>query len=145
MLAKTITYTDFNDNERTETFYFNLTKAEITKLELSVNGGYSELLKRVSESNDAPLIRDTFEKFIIDSYGEKSPDGREFYKSEEITKRFMATEAYSVLFMELCSDAKAAADFIKAVIPKKVAEELSNGVDDTSNLTAKASANTSGN
>lgn len=132
MLVKTITYTDFNGNERTEDFYFNLTQADVTKMEMSVNGGYSAMLRRVSNSQDAPVIRDTFERFIIDSYGEKSPDGREFYKSPEITKKFMATEAYSVLFMELCTDAKAAAEFVKGVLPKEAAKNMPQNLEDAS-------------
>ena len=39
MLKKTITYTDYNDNERTEDFYFNFSKAELTEMELSTVGG----------------------------------------------------------------------------------------------------------
>lgn len=132
MLVKTITYTDFNGNERTEDFYFNLTQADVTKMEMSVNGGYSAMLRRVSNSQDAPVIRDTFERFIIDSYGEKSPDGREFYKSPEITKKFMATEAYSVLFMELCTDAKAAAEFVNGVLPKEAAKNMPQNLEDAS-------------
>lgn len=132
MLVKTITYTDFNGNERTEDFYFNLTEADVTKMEMSVNGGYSAMLRRVSNSQDAPVIRDTFERFIIDSYGEKSPDGREFYKSPEIAKRFMATEAYSVLFMELCTDAKAAAEFVNGVLPKEAAKNMPQNLEDAS-------------
>ncbi len=118
MFKKTITYEDFNGNERTEDFYFNLTKAEVTKMELSINGGYSELIKKVMAEQDAPTIMKTFERFILDSYGEKSMDGREFNKSPEITAKFQATEAYSVLFMELCTDSEKAAEFVNGVIPK---------------------------
>lgn len=124
MYKKTITYTDFDGNERTEDFYFNLTKADVAKMEMSVNGGYAAMLRKIAGSNNAPVIRDTFEKFIIDSYGEKSPDGREFYKSEEITKKFMATEAYSVLFMELCTDSTSASEFVKGVLPKSLADQV---------------------
>ena len=35
MLKKTIKYTDYDGNEREEDFYFNLSKAEITEMELS--------------------------------------------------------------------------------------------------------------
>ncbi len=118
MFKKTITFTDFNGNERTEDFYFNLTKAEITKMELSINGGYSEMIRKVMAEQDAPTIMQTFERFILDSYGEKSMDGREFIKSPEITAKFQATEAYSVLFMELCTNSEKAAEFVNGVIPK---------------------------
>ena len=124
MLKKTITYTDFNGNERTEDFYFNLTKADITEMELSINGGYSAMIQKVMAEQDAPTIMKTFKQFIVDSYGEKSSDGREFRKSKEITDRFLSTEAYSNLFMELCTDAKAAADFVNGVLPKDLPQNL---------------------
>ena len=34
MLKKTIKYTDYNGEEQTEDFYFNLSKAELTEMEL---------------------------------------------------------------------------------------------------------------
>lgn len=39
MLEKVITYTDYDGNERKEKFYFNLTKAELTEMELSMREG----------------------------------------------------------------------------------------------------------
>ena len=47
MLKKTITYTDFDDNERTEDFYFHLSKAEIAEMELSENGGLVKLIGKI--------------------------------------------------------------------------------------------------
>ena len=118
MFKKTIKYTDFDGNEREETFYFNLTEAEVTKMELGASGGYSNMLRRIIASQDSAEIMKTFEQFIIDSYGEKSADGREFVKSPEITQKFMSTEAYSKLFIELCTDTNAAAEFANGVLPK---------------------------
>lgn len=118
MLKKTITYTDFNGNERKEDFYFNLTKAEVVEMEMGVNGGYSEMLQRIVAAQDAPTIMETFKNFIKKSYGIKSLDGVRFEKSEEISNAFMQSEAYSVLFMEICTDADAAAKFVNAILPK---------------------------
>lgn len=123
MLKKTIKYTDYNGTERTEDFYFNLTRAEVTEMEMGVDGGYTEMINRMVSKLDAPTIMHTFKRFILDSYGEKSPDGKRFLKSEEIRNNFMATEAYSILFMELCTDSEKAAAFIKAVLPEPTAEE----------------------
>ena len=39
MLKKTVLYTDYNENEREEDLYFNLSKAEIMEMELSISGG----------------------------------------------------------------------------------------------------------
>ena len=117
MLAKKITYTNFNGEEVTETFYFNLTRAEISEMQLNHPGGYSDYLEKIIDSKDTKEIIDAFTKFILDSYGEKSPDGRFFDKSEEMRKRFHTSEAYSVLLMELIEDPNKAAEFINAIIP----------------------------
>ena len=47
MLKKTIKYTDYDGNEREEDFYFNLSKAEVTEMELSKEGGMSEYIKKI--------------------------------------------------------------------------------------------------
>lgn len=118
MLKKTIKYTDYNNVERTEDFYFNLTKAEITELQYGVYGGLQEQLKRIIDTNDHPAIIREFKSLILKAYGEKSADGKRFIKSEEISNGFAQTEAYSILFMELATDAKAASDFVNGIVPQ---------------------------
>lgn len=117
MLKKTIKYTDYNGNERQEDFYFNLNKAELTEMQLSVNGGLDAMLKTIIEANDQPTIMKVFKDLIMKSYGIKHIDGVQFEKSEEISRRFTQTEAYNVLFMEICTDAKAAAAFVNGILP----------------------------
>lgn len=119
MLKKTITYMDYNNTERTEDFYFNLTNAEVTEMELSTAGGLAEMIKRIVAAQDAPSIIKIFKDIIMRSYGEKSADGRRFIKSEELSTAFSQTEAYSVLFMELSTDADAAAAFVNGIIPQQ--------------------------
>lgn len=123
MIKKTITYSDFNGNERTEDFYFNLTKAEITKMELSIKGGLAEMIQRIVAAQDTPAIIDVFEDLIKRSYGVKTPDGRGFTKKAEDLEAFIATEAYSQLFMELATDADAAAKFVNGVVPADMAKQ----------------------
>ena len=124
MIKKTITFTDFNGNERTEDAYFNLTKAEITKMELSIKGGLAEMIKRIVDAQDTPAIIEVFEDLIKRSYGVKTPDGRGFLKRPEDLEAFMATEAYSQLFMELATDADAASKFVNGIIPADMAKQL---------------------
>ena len=126
MLKKTITYTDYNGNSRTEDFYFNLTEAEVTEMELSVNGGLAEMIKRIVAAQDSKQIIEIFKDIIMRAYGEKSPDGKRFIKTQEVKDNFAQTEAYSKLFMELATDDKAAADFINGIIPAKI-ETLPSG------------------
>lgn len=121
MLMKTITYKDFNDNERTETFYFNLTQAEVTEWEVSHKGGLSELIKLIMSEQDIPKLMDIFKQIIARSYGKKSADGRLFEKLDidghRLVSEFMATNAYSQLYMELATNAQAALDFVHGAIP----------------------------
>jgi hypothetical protein len=119
-----MTYTDYNGIERTEDHYFNLTKAEITEMEMSISGGLAEMIKRVVAAQDQPAIIKIFKELILKAYGIKSPDGKRFIKSEELSTEFSQTEAYSQLFMELATDADAAAKFINGIVPSDMAKQV---------------------
>ena len=123
MLKKELTYTDYNGNERTESHYFNLTKAEITKMEMSISGGLAEKINRIVEAKDTPAIIEVFEDLIQRSYGVKTPDGKGFVKRKEDLEAFMATEAYSMLFMELATNAEAAAEFVNGIVPADMSKK----------------------
>ena len=118
MLKKTITYTDFDGNERTEDFYFNLTQAEVTEMQLSTEGGLKKLIEKIIETQNSAKIVEIFKDLILRAYGEKSPDGRRFIKNAELRDSFAQTEAYSVLFMELATNAEMATTFVTGIIPK---------------------------
>jgi hypothetical protein len=122
MLKRTIKYTDYNGEERTETFHFNLNKAEVTEMEMRHPGGIDGWLESLVNEKDQNKIVDTFKELVLSSYGEKSPDGKYFVKSPELSAKFSQTEAYVELFMMLATDAVAAAEFFKAVIPPQLAE-----------------------
>ena len=121
MLKKRIEYVDYDDNKRAEDFYFNLTKAEITELELSTEGGLQQMIEKIIDARDTPQIIKFFKEIILMSYGEKSADGRRFIKSKDLSEAFTQTPAYSELFMELATDEKAASEFINGIIPKDLA------------------------
>jgi nitrogen regulatory protein PII-like uncharacterized protein len=121
MFAKTVTYTDYNNVERTETFYFNLTKAEVLEMELGTTGGLSAMIQGVIDAKDTPQLIKIFKDLVLKAYGEKSADGRRFIKSKELSEAFSQTEAYSNLYMELITDADAAAVFINGIVPEDVA------------------------
>lgn len=115
MITKTITYTDYNGVERKEDFYFNLTKAELVEMELTQEGGLADMIKKIVDANDTAAIVKIFKELILKAYGEKSPDGKHFMKSEEISTAFSHTEAYSELFMELATDSDKASEFFNAL------------------------------
>lgn len=124
MLKKKVTYTDYNGVERTEDFYFNLSKAEIMEMELGTTGGFAEMIQKVVAAQDAPTLIKIFKDLVLKAYGEKSADGKRFIKSDEIATAFSQTEAYSQIFMELGTDADAATKFVNGIIPKDMADEV---------------------
>lgn len=121
MIKETITYTDYNGNERTEDFYFNITKTEAMEMEMNTDGGMSQMIERIVAAKDSRAVMAIFKDFILKAYGEKSGDGRRFVKSEEISRAFSQTEAYTELFLKLAGDAEAAAKFVNGVLPKPAA------------------------
>ena len=123
MLKKHVVYTDYNGNERKEDFYFNLTKAEIMEMEMSTSGGLTEMIQQVVASQDAPTIVKIFKDLVLRSYGQKSLDGKRFIKNAQIREEFEQTEAYSQIFMELATDADAAAKFVNGVMPADLANQ----------------------
>ena len=80
MFKKTITYTDYDGNERTEDFYFNLTKAELLDMEMSTEGGLEKMINKIISTKDTVKIIAVFKDLIAKSYGEKSADGKRFIK-----------------------------------------------------------------
>lgn len=120
MLKKTFTYEDFDGNSVTEDFYFNLTQAEILRIEMETDKavGLEAIVKELEAARDGKRLMDLFTKIIRMSIGKKSIDGKRFIKSNEIADEFMQTQAYSDLLMELISDSKKGAEFFNAIIPK---------------------------
>ena len=116
MFKKTVSYVDYNDEEQTKTLYFNLTKSELIEMETEENGGFSEMLKRIVAEKDGNKIMKVFKKLILKSYGVKTPDGQGFDKSEEVLKSFEYSAAYDALFIELCTNAEAASEFIAQIM-----------------------------
>lgn len=125
MYKKTITYEDYDGNKRTEDFYFNLNKSELTRW-LSTTGEYTldKVLEKLLKERNAREIMDIMEGLVKLSYGEKSLDGRLFVKNDEVWTNFRYTEAFNELYYNLCTDAKYAADFFNGVVPKKLAETI---------------------
>lgn len=126
MLKKTIKYTDYNGEEREEDFYFNLSMPEVVELEIGDGGSLTDYINDIIRSKDAREVFQIFKKVIAKAYGIKSPDGRRFIKSDEISKGFFETEAYVTLYMELLKDPNKAADFIKQILPPDLRGEKIN-------------------
>ena len=117
MLKKTVTYTDYNGVERTETFYFHYTEAEILDMEMSTEGGFAERIQKIIDAKDQVSLMKLIKKFVIDAYGVKSEDGKRFIKNDKVKTEFLESPAYSKIWMELVMDDEVAANFVNNVIP----------------------------
>lgn len=127
MLKKTISYTDYNGNEKKKDFYFNLSKSELYKLNFSEKGGLENYVKKLYNEEDGKAIINTFQEIILMAYGEKSADGEHFMKiasdGHRLGDDFAQTPAFDELFMELATDADKGAAFINGVVPKNISDE----------------------
>ena len=131
MRKETITYKDYDGEERTEDFYFNLNKAELLEMEMSWDGGLQKVLRKITQERDNKRIIEMFKMIILRAYGEKSLDGRRFLKVDDdgrslAQKNFVPTEAYSYLFTKLATDDKYAADFVNQIIPENADDEVAD-------------------
>ncbi len=130
MLKKTITYKDYNGVERTENFYFNLTETEIMEMEVGTVGGLAEMITNIVNAKEAPAIIKIFKDLILKAYGEKSLDGKRFEKKNgALAEAFAETEAYSILFMELATDAEKAAEFINGIVPANLQQNQHGAIE----------------
>ena len=120
MLAKPITYKDpFSGENVTETFYFNITTAEMLDIEARYNGSIMGAIKRVLNSRDLESIIEIFKYLIGKAYGERPLNTNKFVKSKEATDAFLSSDAYSELMFELLEDKEAASEFFTHVFPEK--------------------------
>lgn len=120
LIKRTIEYENYDGVTVKEDFYFNFTQAELTMMELSEDGGLAARLRSIIDKKDGKSIMATFRDILLKSYGVKSPDGRRFIKSDEISKEFSETPAYDILFTELVTDPGKALQFVQALIPKQL-------------------------
>ena len=125
MYKKEITYKDYNDVERTETFYFNLTQTELTNLEASIPGGLSARMGEIAAAKNMPEMMKFFNMIIMKSYGEKSQDGRRLMKGndDELAKAFAETPAYDILFQDIFMG-NGMVEFLTGIMPSDIAAKL---------------------
>lgn len=136
MLKKSITYTDYNGEQRTDECYFNLSKAELSEMYVSEKGGIDKFIEKIIEAQDSKKVWALFKDIVLSSYGEKSADGKYFIKKKTVegetirlADQFEQTEAFSELMMELLSDENKSAEFISGLLPKELADEVTKQMD----------------
>lgn len=124
MIKKTVTYKDYNDVERTESFYFHYTEAEILDMEMSVEGGFAERVQKIVDAKDQSSLLKVIKNFVLDAYGVKSENGKRFIKNNDVKAEFVECPAYSMIFMELVTNDALAAEFVNGVVPDSMKDRL---------------------
>lgn len=117
MLRKEISYTDFNGKPQKDIAYFHMNKAELGKLQMRENGTYIDRLQDLVARRQVEEMFNFVYNLILDSYGERDPEGRKFIKSKELRDDFEQSLAFSEFLMELVSDGNKLSDFITSILP----------------------------
>lgn len=117
MLIKTFEYTDYNGDKQVETLYFNLNKAEIAAMQVRMDGKFIDHLKDLVEGNKIEALFGFFRDLVLDSYGEKSEDGKRFHKSPEMRQEFEESIPFSELIVELMESTEKVKTFTRGILP----------------------------
>lgn len=125
MFKKRIEYVDFDGNKRSEDYYFNLSASELARMSLQMPGGFEGYVRKMIETTDVPELTKLFERLVLMSYGEKSPDGKRFIKGDNnaLAKEFRESAAYDKLYMELINDPDKLSEFINKIVPEDLVEK----------------------
>lgn len=123
MYITSITYKDFNGDERTDRLYFHLSQADLTRLELSHKGGIKNLIIKIINEHDNYALWNLFEELIAASYGVKSADGKRFMKNPEILNDFKESNGYSEFIFSLF-DSEKANEFVSGLVQEAKQEQL---------------------
>lgn len=124
MLRKEVEYKDFDGNDRKDVLWFHLNEVEITEMDLETSGGLVKYMESIIDTNDVNQLIIIFKDLLIRSYGERSMDGKHFYKDDKIRNEFVSSAAYPVLYMEMVSDADKAVEFINGIVPSNIREQM---------------------
>jgi hypothetical protein len=115
MFKHTVQYNDFNGTERKEELYFHLSLPEVTRIEAEVGKSLDEHIKELNVNQEQKKLLDFLEMVILNSYGQKTSDGKSFYKSKELRDSFEYSQAYAEVFEQLLLNPELARKFGESV------------------------------
>lgn len=122
MFKREIKYKNFDDEEVTDILWFHLTKTELITMQVDVEGGLGKFLQKIIDETNEKEVFKMIKDILLLSYGEKSPDGKRFIKSDELRQAFSQSLPYEILMTEFMVDSEAAAKFIEGVLPEDIDE-----------------------
>lgn len=127
MLKKTITYEDYNGEQRTRDFYFHMNQVEFAKLNGEVPGGLEKRINEIIEDKDDDAMLRMIDLLVTRSYGKFDEDD-EFTKIDKngrpLYEKFVNIDAYDKLIIELVTGENNIVNFLKAILPKDLQNKL---------------------
>lgn len=141
MIAKTVTYTDYDGNEVSEKLYFNLNVMELRHIKfdgipeiVSIKNYLEKLLKEIKELSETDnadekeakldTVYSLVEQLIVKSYGVKTDDGRSFMKSKEIAENFRNSAAFESIYIDFLTNPSLIPDFVNGILPKNAMDKI---------------------
>lgn len=122
MIKKTVTFTNYNDQEVTKSYYFNIDKLEAAELELEY-GDLIETVEELLESSDGKKVYGIFKEIILNAVGQKSADGNSFIKNQQIRDEFAGSPALGEIIMDMFKNPEAAGPFLEGMLPASMLAE----------------------
>lgn len=120
MQTITVKYVNFFGEEVEEKLHFHLSKGELMNMELQ----HTPLSVKIAAvtSGDASAM-DSYKllcEFVGAAYGERSEDGKRFFKDERSTKAFLSSPAFDALLDKLSDDPKFSNTFFAGLFPDDI-------------------------
>lgn len=111
MFKHTVEYTDFNGNQRKDDLYFHLSLPEVTRITAEIGKDINEYIKELTDNKDLNELLKFIEMVMLNSYGQKTMDGRTFQKTPEIRHAFEHSQAYAEIFEQFMTNPDLARKF----------------------------------
>ncbi|HMT88214.1 MAG TPA: hypothetical protein PKC73_01140 [Dermatophilaceae bacterium] len=127
MLKRSITFKNLDGESITRDFYFNLSMPEVTELEFDMKGGMSAYWTDIVERKAAGELLRAYKDIVRRAFGVRDDDGITFNKSDEISRKFLQSDAYTVLFMEFFGPESSDTEFtnwLRAIVPPELVAKM---------------------
>lgn len=125
-----VKYTNFFGEEVEEQLHFHLSKSELMNMELQ-RTPLSAKIATVNGGDASPI--DAYKllcEFVGAAYGERSEDGKRFFKDERATKAFLASPAFDALLDKLGEDPKFSNKFLAGLFPDDIMGKAKKLIED---------------
>ena len=133
MQTITVKYTNFFGEETEETLHFHLSKGELMNMELQ-RTPLSAKIAAMNGGEASPMdAYKLLQEFVGAAYGERSEDGKRFFKDERSTKAFLASPAFDALLDKLGEDPKFSNKFLAGLFPDDIMGKAKKLIEDHPN------------